>query len=58
MILPPREGQKEHLLSFHSEEYVDLLEFLNEEDDSEKWTEKKEEFGISKDFTCKHRKVS
>ncbi|XP_071819711.1 histone deacetylase 8-like [Apostichopus japonicus] len=48
-VLPPIEGGKEHLLTFHSQEYVDLLEFLNEEEDSEKWMEKKEEFGISCD---------
>lgn len=48
LVLNPLEGKKDHLLTFHSQEYVDFLEFLNDEDDSEKEQERKEEFGMSK----------
>lgn len=49
LVLDPLEAKKDHLLTFHSQEYVDFLEFLNDEDDSEKEQERKEEFGMNHD---------
>ncbi|XP_022100459.1 histone deacetylase 8-like [Acanthaster planci] len=48
-VLPPHLTTKEDLTVFHSQDFVDCLERLNQEDDSEKNEELKLQFGLGYD---------
>ena len=45
-VVPPHHTTKEDLTVFHSQDFIDCLERLNQEDDSEKNEELKQQFGL------------
>ncbi|XP_071801605.1 histone deacetylase 8-like [Asterias amurensis] len=48
-VVPPHHTTKEDLTVFHSQDFIDCLERLNQEDDSEKNEELKQQFGLGYD---------
>ena len=49
-MISPRPAREDEITSFHSMDYVECLQTLSSEEDSEKFEEEAEMYGLSKYF--------